>query len=312
MITIKHILCPVDFSAFSRHALQHAVQLARWFESTLTVVYVYSSPAAPPPVLFGGMPGPLPSEPYPALTVSPEQAHKEVTAQLAQFAATVDTNGIQLRLDARTGTPVRGILHAAAAQHSDLIVVGAHGHGGFDRWMLGSVTEKILRRSPCPVLTVPPPVGEPTGDAVTMLKRILCPIDFSDSSLKALEYALSLAKEADADLLLMHVIEGLADVKHWQQPTNPSVLEYLRLSEQNALTRLREVVPKDAHTWCTPRQLLMTGKPYEEILRTARDEDVHVIVMGVYGRNPIDLMFFGSTANQVVRAASCPVLTLKG
>ncbi len=86
----------------------------------------------------------------------------------------------------------------------------------------------------------------------TMFKRILCPMDFSDSSLKALEYALALAKEADAELLLMHVIEGLADVQHWQQPLNPSILEYLRFSEQNALTRLRAVIPADAPLMVPP------------------------------------------------------------
>src|SRR5688572_9772954 len=93
MITINHILCPVDFSAFSHHALRHAVQLARWFDSTLTVLYVYPPPAAPPPVLFGGLPGPLPLEPYQALTVSPEVVHEDVLAQLKKFAATVDTSG---------------------------------------------------------------------------------------------------------------------------------------------------------------------------------------------------------------------------
>ena len=312
MITIGNILCPVDFSVFSRHALQHGVRLARWFNSTLTVIYVYPPPAAPPSVLFGGLPGPLPSEPYPALTVSPERTHDDILAAVAAFAATTDTTGMHLQVHAREGGAVTTILDEAKTLPADLIVLGTHGHSGFERWMLGSVTEKILRKASCPVLTVPPPVGEPTGDAVTMLKRILCPFDFSDSSLKALEYGLSLAKEADAELLLLHVIEGLANVKQWQQPTNPSIVEYLRLSEQNALARLREVVPKDASTWCTPKELLMTGKPYEEILRVARDEDVHLIVMGVYGRNPIDLMFFGSTTNHVVRAATCPVLTLKG
>ena len=312
MITIKNILCPVDFSAFSRHALQHGVQLARWFDSSLTVLYVYPPPVAPPPMLYGGLPGPMPMEPVPVLTVSPERTHEEVTAALTKWVASVDTTGLSLRIRARSGYPVKEVLDEAAALQPDLIVMGTHGHSGFDRWVLGSVTEKILRKASCPVLTVPPPVAEPAGDPLRMFKRILCPMDFSDSSLKALEYALSLAKEADADLLLMHVIEGLADLKHWQQPLNPSILEYLSLSERNALTRLREVVPKDAHAWCRPQEILATGKPYEEILRVARDEDVHLIVMGVYGRNPIDLMLFGSTTNQVVRASTCPVLTLKG
>jgi nucleotide-binding universal stress UspA family protein len=223
----------------------------------------------------------------------------------------IGTTGVTQQIHVRDGSPVHMILDEAESLPSDLIVLGTHGHSGFDRWVLGSVTEKVLRKASCPVLTVPPPAAAPASGALQLFKRILCPMDFSASSLKALEYALSLAKEADAELL-MHVIEGLADVAHWQQPINPSILEYLRLSERNALTRLRDVVPKDAHAWCRPHEILMTGKPYEEILRTARDQDVHLIVMGVYGRSPIDLLFFGSTTNHVVRASTCPVLTLKG
>ena len=312
MITIKNILCPVDFSAFSRHALQHSAQLARWFESSLTVLYVYPPPVPPPPMLYGGLPGPLPTAPFPALTVSPERTREEVTAELTKFAASVDTSGIQTRIHARSGNPVRGILDEAAALQSDLIVIGTHGHSGFDRLVLGSVAEKILRKARCAVLTVPPPVAEPPSDTLHIFKRILCPVDFSEASMKAVKSALALAKEADAELLLMHVIEGVADVQHWQQPINPSILEYLRLSERNALSRLHDIVPADARTWCRPQEVLVTGKPYEEILRVARDEDVHLIVMGVYGRNPVDLMFFGSTTNHVVRASTCPVLTLRG
>jgi len=312
MITITNILCPVDFSAFSRHALQHGVQLARWFQATLTVLYVYAPPSAPPPVLFSGLPGPVGMEPVPELTVSPERLHEEMTAQLTKFAASVDVSGIHTHIHARAGSAVSGILDEAAATHSDLIVIGTHGHSGFDRWVLGSVTEKVLRKASCPVLTVPPPVAEPAGDALQLFKRILCPIDFSDSSLKALEYALTLAKEADSELLLMHVIEGLPDAPHWQQPPSPAVVEYLRLTEDDALGRLRGAVPQDAREWCRPHTVLATGKPYVEIVRAARERDVHLIVMGVHGRNPIDLAFFGSTTNHVVRASICPVLTLKG
>jgi nucleotide-binding universal stress UspA family protein len=311
MIDIKHVLCPVDFSAFSRHALEHSVQIARWFKSTLTVLHVYPPPAAPPPVLFGGLPGPLPVEPFPPLTVSPDRAREEVTAALSQFVAQVDTTGMVMCVDARAGSPVGTILNVAEEGHCDLIVMGTHGHSGFDRWVLGSVTEKILRKARSPVLTVPPPVAERPSDALSLFKRILCPVDFSESSLKALEYGLTLAKETDAELVVMHVIENLAGPRHLEQLTNPSIVGYLRLSEEQALTRLREVVPKDAHTWCTPRELLVTGKPYEEILRVAREQDMHLIVIGVHGRNPIDLLFFGSTTQQVVRASTCPVLTLK-
>ena len=312
MVTIRSILCPVDFSTFSRHALQHGAQLARWFQAALNVLYVYAPPGAPPPVLFGGLPGPVAAEPFPALTVSPERLHEDMTAQLTQFAASVDMSGVETHIRARAGSPVRGILDEAATTHSDLIVIGTHGHTGFDRLTLGSVTEKILRKAPCAVLTVPPPVAEPPAVALDIFKRILCPVDLSDASMKALEYALALAKEADAELMVMHVIEGVPDPPDWQQPTSPAVFEYLRLSEEHALKRLRQVIPRDAHTWCTPKEILTTGKPHQEILRVARDENVHLIVIGVHGRNPIDLMFFGSTTNHLVRTATCPVLTLKG
>jgi nucleotide-binding universal stress UspA family protein len=78
-----------------------------------------------------------------------------------------------------------------------------------------------------------------------------------------------------------------------------------------ALKRFRALLPDDAATWCRPHTILATGKPYREILRVAREQDAHLIVMGVHGRGTVDRLFFGSTTNQVVRAATCPVLTLR-
>ena len=313
MIDIKAILCPIDFSDFSRHALTHAVQLARWFEANLTVLHVYPLPAAPPPVVFGGLPGPFPpGELFPPGSLPPERMHEEAIARLSDFTSTADLAGITLNLEVRSGTPARSILDEAERRHSNLIVLGTHGHSGFERWMLGSVTEKVLRKAVCPVLTVPPPVGDAPRNPLQMFARILCGIDFSDTSLKGLEYALALAEEADAELLLMHVIEGLPDPPDWQQPPGPAVVEYLRLSEANALTRLRTALPHDAQTWCHPHMILTTGRPYHEILRIAQERDAHLIVLGVHGNRPVDHLFFGSTTNHVVRAAPCPVLTVRG
>jgi nucleotide-binding universal stress UspA family protein len=310
MIDINSILCPIDFSEFSRHGLMHAVQLARWFNSRLTVLYVYPPPGAPPPVLFSGLPGPLP--PYPALTVSPDSTHEAMVADVANFVRGIDTEGIALHVDACAGAPVGGILREASKQGSDLIVIGTHGHSGFDRWILGSVTEKILRKASCPVLTVPAPVAQPPGEPLGLFKRMLCAVDFSDASLKALEYSFALAKEADAELLILHVLDALPDAPHWRQPNDPVMVEYLRLMEQDAIRRLDAAVPQDARDWCRPEQILGTGKPYAEILRVAEERAVNLIVLGVHGRNPIDLMFLGSTTNQVVRASTCPVLTVRG
>ena len=131
MMDIKSILWPIDFSDFSRHALLHALQLARWFKSSLTVLYVYPPPGGPPPVVFSGLPGPLP--PFPSLTVSPESTHEVMLAEVEKFASGIDTTGVTLRVDARAGVPVATILDEAKDQQSDLIVLGTHGHSGFDR-----------------------------------------------------------------------------------------------------------------------------------------------------------------------------------
>ena len=312
MIKIANVLCTIDFSAFSVHALAHSVQIGRWFNSTVTALYVYPPPVPPPPMLFAGMPGPVPPEPFPAQTVSPDLTHDQMTAELTKFvAANVDSRGVQVRVHVRAGDVVREILNETQALADPLIVLGTHGHTGFDRLVLGSVTEKVLRKAPCPVLTVPPAAADPAPGTPPTFKRILCPIDFSEASLRGLEYALALAQEADADLLLLHVIEGLPEAPNWQQADNPAVREYLHLSEEQALSRLRRVLPEEARTWCRPQELLMTGKPYDAILRVAREQNVHLIVMGVHGRNPIDVMFFGSTTNHVIRTATCPVLTLR-
>jgi nucleotide-binding universal stress UspA family protein len=302
----------VDFSDHSRHALAYGIQLARWFESSVTVLYMYPPPIAPPPMLFGGLPGPIPPvQAYRPETVSPDRTYEDVHARLEQFTSAFDTAGIALNVAAHEGAPTQGILEMAARIPSDLIVLGTHGHSGFEHLVLGSVTEKVLRKAPCPVLTVPPQVAETPREAQQMFQRILCAIDFSEASLKAFEYALSLAKETNAELLLLYVIEGVPDAPDWQQPTGPAVMEYVTLSEVEALKRFRALLPHDAETWCRPHTILGTGKPYREVLRVAREQDAHLIVMGVHGRAAVDRLFFGSTTNQVVRTATCPVLTLR-
>ena len=306
MIEITSVLCPVDFSDFSRHALAHAVVIARWYDASLTVFHAYS--AGPPPMLFSGYAGVVPVEPIPV----PPLLHATREATLSELRH-CEFRQHHRRADALRSTAratVQAILDEAKSLPADLIVLGTHGRGGLDRMVLGSVAEKVLRKATAPVLTVPPPVSAPAADALVIFKRILCPIDFSESSMKALSYGVSLAQEADAQLLVMHAIEGFSDLVHWKQP-NPLVLEYLRISEKEALAQLRSAIPKEASTWCQPEEVLATGKAYREILRVARECDVHLIVMGVHGRNPLDLIFLGSTTNQVVRAATCPVLTLR-
>jgi nucleotide-binding universal stress UspA family protein len=186
--------------------------------------------------------------------------------------------------------------------------MGTHGRHGFERLLLGSVTEKVLRRAPCPVLTVPPAISgaHPSGPPY---KRILCPVDFSTSSDDALRHALSLAEEAKARLTVLHVLEwfpeqGLRE----HRPFNPELQHFL---EDDARARLAKAIPAEARAWCEPVERVRCGKPYREILRAAEEEGSDLVVLGVLGRGAANLMLFGSTTNRVVRQATCPVLTVR-
>ena len=139
---------------------------------------------------------------------------------------------------------------------------------------------------------------------------ILCAVDFSPASTKALSYALSLAQEAAATLVLLHVTQWPTP----QQIGSDSSLAAAALADSvrhEAEHKLREAVPAAAREWCEARELVTSGRPHEDIVETAAQEHADLIVMGVHSRAAALTTFFGSTANQVVRHARCPVLVVR-
>jgi nucleotide-binding universal stress UspA family protein len=197
---IKQILCPVDMSDTSRHALEHAFAFARWYRARVTVLHVLNVPlpVMPPagvPVVDASAPPPL----------RPEDVSEEVRRFIGSTSG-ADQNAADIVVI--EGSPVREILHQAEYRRTDLLVMGTHGRSGFEALFLGAVTEKVLRSTHVPVLTVPPAVDR--VEAV-VYKTILCPVGFSDASIRAMEYAFMLAQETGARLIVLHVIEQLVD-----------------------------------------------------------------------------------------------------
>jgi len=296
MTEIRRILCPVDFSDTSRHALEHATAVARWYGAQIIVLHVIHVPLVPQPPILG--------VPFaePAVGSGRDQCQQE----LQRWLAPVRAAGVPARTVVDSGSPAGRIVARALTESADLIVMGTHGLSGFERFMLGSVAERVLRTARCPVMTVPP---ASVTKARVPYTRLLCPVDFSPSSEAALRVAFSLAEEADANLTLLHVLD-------W--PPEASLLtgrfdatEFNRALEDAARLRITTLVPDDVRVWCKPATRVVYGKPYTQILKTAGHEATDLIVIGVRGRNPIDQALFGSTTNQVVRRAPCPVLTLR-
>jgi len=199
---------------------------------------------------------------------------------------------------------------------AELLVMGTHGRSGFERFLLGSVTEKVLRKASCPVLTVPRRHPDAVPATPVLFKQILCPVDFSDCSMQALNYAMSLAQEADAHLTVLHVMAhemAVTDDAYSAILLNDreGLADFRERREADARQRLKQAVPETVAAYCSVETMVSSGKPSREILRIAAERQSDLIVVGVHGRGAADLMFFGSTTNHVVREATCPVLTVR-
>jgi nucleotide-binding universal stress UspA family protein len=303
MPAIKRILCPVDFSEFSRRALDHALGVARCYGSSVVALHVIA-PApvvVPVPYYFG-------AEVAPPMTLPPVDRAK-VAAELAAFAATEQAG--TARADALvTEAPdvYREILVQADRLSANLIVLGTHGRSGFERLFLGSTTEKVLRKARCPVMTVPPHAPDVMPRGPVPFTRILCAIDFSDSSRTALDYAISLARESKATLTLVHVLE----TRPLYVDFSPTPVIDLRAWMRQARSQLRDMLTDADRSACSVSEIVREGRSHREILALAAELDTDLIVLGVRGRGATDLLVFGSTTHHVIREARCAVLTVHG
>jgi nucleotide-binding universal stress UspA family protein len=299
VVEFKQIICPVDFSESSVRALACAAAIARWYDAQLTVLHVV--PTFESMQVRGDI-----VEPIHLVTPMPRE---QVLDEMSRFLnlATLSPRANAL---AETGDPRATIIDQALSTRADLIVMGTHGRRGFKRLVLGSVAEAVLREAPCPVLTVPPHAPAGVSDTVTF-KRILCPIDFSPSALQALGFALDLARQSDGRVTLMRVVEWLEEEEP-RASAHFNVPEYRRYVVDDTQERLRNVVAEESRTWVEIDDLVVFGRAYREILRAAESKPADLIVMGAQGRGGLGLALFGSTTQQVVRGAICPVLTVRG
>ena len=300
MPNVNRILCAVDFSDFSLDALRHGVVLARWYGAELRLFHVYEP--APTLLAVKDLPANMPlSQP---INVD------ELAEELRRFCAPVlASSGQTVDVVLKEGKAAREIASEAERWPADLLILGTHGRSGFERLFLGSVTEKVLRSTRVPVLTIPPPVRLPGSPAY---KTILCPLDFSTASIRALDYALSLAKEADARVILVHAIEDVLGDAASERLGHLSLSEYYAHLEADAVARLRAHVPDEVRVWARPVERVVRGRAHQEILKIVAEERVELVVMGVHGRSALDRLVFGSTTHRVIREAECPVLTLHG
>jgi nucleotide-binding universal stress UspA family protein len=290
---VKRILCPIDFSEFSVRAYRHAVSLAEHYRAKLVaqhVVELWRHPSVGFVVNAG-----LYHEFCRALREDGE-------SRLQELVKNHTPDGIQPELVVELGLAPDSILSFAEAHQTDVIVMGTHGRRGYDRLMLGSVTDRVMRRAPCPVLAVCKPPNDSAAveerQHVHHLNRILFCTDFSENSERALSYAISVTTEYDAELTLLHVLEDVS--------SSDNVEEAVAL----AAKQLDTLVPAESRQTCKIKTAVRIGKPYGQIIQLALEAQTDLVTMAVRGRGALDLAVFGSTTYRVMQLGPCPVLAV--
>lgn len=142
------------------------------------------------------------------------------------------------------------------------------------------------------------------------IRKILVPIDFSDYSKSALKYAVSFAKRFNAELCLIYVVEPIIyppDFSMGQIAIPTLDLEM----DKRAFEELNKLAEKEIPNELITNTIVKTGKPFIEIIETAGEEDIDLIIIATHGHTGMEHILFGSTAEKVVRKAPCPVLTLR-
>lgn len=141
-------------------------------------------------------------------------------------------------------------------------------------------------------------------------ERILVAIDFSDNSSFAFDYGLSLARQFGSELLLLHVINEPVDLRGFYVPH----ISFEQLEKEiaaGAAVMMEKFCQEKLAGYSNYKTSIVTGTPFDEIIRKAEEIDASLIVIGTHGRTGLDHIIFGSTAERVVRGATCPVLTIR-
>jgi nucleotide-binding universal stress UspA family protein len=289
--TFRKILCPIDFSECSRHALRAAVRIASEHGAELEIVHVWYVPTT-----LGVGEYVVPGE---AIQQMETEASRKLDAAVADARA-LGAQRVSSKL--LSGVPWPTIVDAAADPAIDLIVAGTHGRTGLARVILGSVVERIVRHAPCSVLVVRPEGGLGPFD------HVLCATDFSDAAHFAMELAGTLAKPGGNGIALLHVLELPA--AYSGEPHPPAIYRELDRRSAAVLDKLASELLAKVKVPVATRSRV--GHPGAETLHALdADRTIDLVVTGSHGRTGLQRMMLGSVAEKVVRHARCPVLVAR-
>ena len=296
MSPIQKFFFPTDLCEVSSSALHQAAGLALEHNAELVVIHVLPVCAVVAPDMV--------YVPYESDRERMDEALREVHRKILPNIPT----RVRSHAEIKIGYTAEEIVCAAETEACDLIVMSTHGHTGLQHLALGSVAEEVVRRSSCPVLTV----RQTRHDAIerdTKIRRIICPTDFSEPSLDAMRQAGELALLRGAELRVLHVLEPVHATARLVEREDYE--ESRAFDAAEALSHLIEDhVPSQIVENVKLHRMIRQGHAAEIIVQVAREQSFDLIVIATHGRTGWRHLIFGSVAEEVLRTAECPVLTV--
>lgn len=273
----KQILCAVDLGPASRLVLQWAELFARSFAAR---VDIFHADWTEPPRYF------TPSQ----IGVIAEEAEKRKTKLLEDLEAMdreIFGAQTQVAVAVIEGHPLTMLRQQIKARHPDLLVLGSHGRSGVARLMLGSVAENVVRESAVPAL-----IARGGQTAPPSIRRVLCPVSFSQSARRCLETSSSLAAAFGAELDVLHAADTAG------------------VSPEDMHRQLCQWVPEQARRQCRITEIVRQGDAAEQIILQAREHGIDLIVLGADHTPLLEWSTIGTTTERVMRHSPCSVLVL--
>jgi nucleotide-binding universal stress UspA family protein len=301
-LTMRRILVPIDFSPESLKALRYAKRLVERFKAKLHMVHVVTPPLA----VF----------PQPRQVLPPNFTEEMVGDAIDRFEEVVRDFSLPLRhrhYTVRIGAVAHEINEVARITRTDFIAIATRGYTGLKRAFLGSTTESVVRNAPCPVLVVREkehgPRNQRARKAALQVRKILVPLDFSEASRLGLEYALTFAQEFHATLVLFHSIFVTAYVMGNRHTAHhvPTLIANQQEYARREMEELREAISRKVGV---AEIKIAVGSAVEQIGKYVKKTGVDLIITSTHGRTGLRRVFIGSTAERLVRYATCPVLVV--
>lgn len=298
MIDIKKVLFTTDFSSSAQQAFSHALFLAEHHNvelHLLNVIQTHRHDMIEPMEQAGNA-----EMIYKQLCDNAEGRLRDMAEE--------KSNGITVHPEAVCGINiVQSILEYITTHDIDVVVMGTHGRHGVNRWIMGSISEKIVRLAPCSVITIH---GDRTIDTHNPLKNILVPIDFSEYSRKALRTAIDIAGTYGSELHVLHVIEKM---------NIPSVYGVEKSGFEKRIDEVKERATIEAERLIREfggdnvrsHVHIVRGHATRTIISFADELSPDLVVIATHGLKGIEYLLIGSVTEKVVRFVQSPVLTVK-